>query len=192
MKNNLSLLLLLSLLYFNYSCNKEDMNPHGLPSATESGENTFGCLINGEPWIAEIGLGVFDPSIHKIVSYYDEVGVGVSDIYYFSMSAKYVNIEDSIFDIFSFNFLPVYEAGTFDFSTLSVKDITLSRGQPGMTTNLKIYELDTLYNNYFNLTKLDFENNICSGKFNVRLIDNQNLDTLDITQGRFDVKYQPE
>ena len=61
-----------------------------------------------------------------------------------------------------------------------------------MTTNLRTYELDTLNNNHFNITKLDLENNICSGKFNLRLISNQNIDTLDITEGRFDVKYNPQ
>ena len=168
------------------------MNSHGLPAATESGENIFGCLVNGEPWIAEIGPGVFDPSIHKIVANYDEVGVGVSDISYFSMSASYVNMTDSIYDIFSLTLLPIYEAGRIDFSTLSAKDIKFFRGQPGMTTDLKVYELDTLYNNSFTLTKLDFENNICSGEFNIRLIGEQNIGVTDITEGRFDVKYQPE
>jgi hypothetical protein len=41
MKKNLSIVLFFSLLYFNSFCNEEDINPHGLPAAKESGENTF-------------------------------------------------------------------------------------------------------------------------------------------------------
>jgi len=51
-------------------------NPWGLPSATKTGENTFGCLLNGKPWVANIALGIFDPSARPLDIYYDETGTG--------------------------------------------------------------------------------------------------------------------
>ena len=53
---------------------------------------------------------------------------------------------------------------------------------------------NTLHNNYFNITELDTLSNICAAKFNLQLISNtgSNSDTLIITEGRFDVIYQPD
>ncbi|MFT4663498.1 MAG: hypothetical protein ACI8YQ_002166 [Polaribacter sp.] len=49
---------LLGVLFLATACNKDDDgsdNSYGLPNATEQGANTFGCLIDGEPWVAEVG-----------------------------------------------------------------------------------------------------------------------------------------
>ncbi|WP_418602421.1 hypothetical protein [Hwangdonia sp.] len=48
------LLFVLSLTLSLSCCNKDD-NPRNpidqLPPATQTGENTFGCLVNGEPLV---------------------------------------------------------------------------------------------------------------------------------------------
>ena len=63
MKKSTTILVLLSFIFF--TCRKEENN-FGLPPATQQGANTFGCLIDGKPWVAEIGLGVLDPLIKKL------------------------------------------------------------------------------------------------------------------------------
>ncbi|MDO8368026.1 MAG: hypothetical protein Q7T20_14585, partial [Saprospiraceae bacterium] len=63
-----------------------------MPCATQVGANTFGCYINGKPWVAEIGHGIYDPLIKKTKSRYDEVGIGAADIYYFYLSATYASL----------------------------------------------------------------------------------------------------
>ena len=52
MKN---IILILITTFTLSCCNKEDDNPQNpidqLPLATQTGANTFGCLINGEPFV---------------------------------------------------------------------------------------------------------------------------------------------
>ena len=189
MKKSTTILVLLSFIFF--TCRKEENN-FGLPPATQQGANTFGCLIDGKPWVAEIGLGVLDPLIKKIRSNYDEVGFGVADFSYFSLSASLVSLPDSIYDIFSFNIEPVYGVGTIDFQNVQRKDIQCVFSQPGISTHTSIYVLDTLYPLDVNIRRLDTDANICAGTFEFRLIDKTNKDTLDVTNGRFDVIYQPD
>lgn len=190
MKKNLSILLLLSLLYFNYSCNKEDMNPHGLPAATESGENTFGCLINGEPWIAEIGLGVFTPSLHKLVMGYDETETGVFYNNIWSLTARHVTV-DSTYESFAFNAWKFTESSCLN---QSANNLSVSFYSDYDRRLYGVYDFDSLLPYQISITKLDEASNICSGKFDFYAIstDTNKSDTLHITEGRFDVKYQPE
>ncbi|MFT5165601.1 MAG: hypothetical protein ACI8P3_000829 [Saprospiraceae bacterium] len=169
-------------------------NPFGLPNATQSGENIFGCLINGEPWVAEVG--VIAPGLHEVTSNYDEENFGVADNYYFFVTTNFLtSLQDSTKkDIFSINLRPIFSEGEVDFSVLTRKDVTFYTSLLSVTGTLKSYNLDTLHNNYFNITELDTLSNICAAKFNLQLISNtgSNSDTLIITEGRFDVIYQPD
>jgi hypothetical protein len=46
-----STLLLLAALLGLSQCKKHDPDPlDQLPPATQTGANTFGCLVNGQPW----------------------------------------------------------------------------------------------------------------------------------------------
>jgi hypothetical protein len=191
-------LLLSGFMCLSTACNKDDDgpdNPYGLPNATETGANTFGCLINGNAWIAEAnGLGLQD-----ISATYDEVGVGVADQYYFNVSATYFPSatfpppDSAISDIFSMNIKPIFSEGGLDFPQLLRKDATYYTELMNINNTLKVYKLDTLYSNYLHVTNLDTIKNICSAKFNLRLIRTSNLlDTILVTDGRFDVIYQPD
>lgn len=189
MKN--TFLSLISLSFFLLSCHKEENN-FGLPPATQNGANTFGCLLDGKPWVAEIGPGIIDPLIRKIRSNYDELNFGIADNSYFSLSATFISLPDSVYDIFSFNIRPVYKNGNLDFSKLLRKDIECSFSQPVHATHTSLYVVDTLYPINFNIQKLDTIANICAGTCNFRLIDKTNKDTLEVTEGRFDIIYQPD
>jgi hypothetical protein len=46
----LSMIILLFSLFAAGSCEKEDEDPQ-LPPVTQTGEDTFGCLVNGEVWL---------------------------------------------------------------------------------------------------------------------------------------------
>ena len=80
------------------SCRPEEEQPQlpqdcppGLPCATQTGANTFGCYINGAAWVAGLGPNVFAPELHKLVSYHDEDGTGGEYGRYFRSSAWQVN-----------------------------------------------------------------------------------------------------
>jgi len=191
---NLTLLLLISILCLSAGCKKDDDSPdnlYELPDATQTGENTFGCLVNGEPWVAEIDSGVLDPTIYKIRATYDEIGAGVADNFYFSLSSRFISLPDSVYDIFSFYLKPIHKETEINCYDLERKDISLTYSQPGTATDIRTYILDTLHVSYLNITTLDTVINVCSGEFEFRLINN-NTDTITISEGRFDVIYQQD
>jgi hypothetical protein len=193
----ITMLLLGTLLCLSTACNKDDDgpdNPYGLPNATESGANTFGCLINGEPWVAK--LGVFAPGLHEIVAYYDEENEGVSDLYGFNIGANYlVSSKDSAkAEIFGIHIMPIYNSGLIDFSDLTRKDADFYTELLNVSGTTKHFELDTLYDNFMDVTKLDTVKNIFSAVFDLRLIrsNSSEVELLTITQGRFDVTYNQQ
>jgi len=50
-------LIIGALLLCSASCKKNDTEPQ-LPPVTQTGENTFGCLVNGEVWLPQKGMMV--------------------------------------------------------------------------------------------------------------------------------------
>lgn len=56
---NISILFFLSSIFFLISCNNDDdgncVGIDCLPEATTTGEGTFGCLVNGEPFVDKSG-----------------------------------------------------------------------------------------------------------------------------------------
>jgi hypothetical protein len=169
------------------ACHKDDDgsdNPYGLPNATETGANTFGCLINGEAWVAEKGPDVISPTVYEFRMDYDEPNFGVNYNNIWNSTASYV--VDSINEAMVFN-------GS-NFTTITDLDINSNNLGISFFSNVKpylIYRLDE--NQYYSLkiTKLDTVENICSGLFECFLLSQNELDTLHITEGRFDKKYDP-
>lgn len=163
-------LFYLLFLFFLVSCNDDDIatrNPiNQLPPATMTGENTFGCLINGEVWIptsdsSEKDLDViFNPI-------YDELQFRT-------------NLITSDRDEFmSFAISNVVDIGEYELLFASVfRNFEI----------FKSYELDTLKSRKLLLTKFDTDDNIVSGTFELTFFNE--TDTLKVTNGRFDAKYR--
>jgi hypothetical protein len=191
---NLIFLLITSVLLIAASCEKEELGPESeLPPATRSGENTFGCLINGKPWVAYIDPKVFDPIIRKLSVDYDEEDTGVSDNFYLSIWATRLSYVDSLHDDLTLNLRPVYSKGKIEFNKLERNDIRFATSKAdGLGRDLRIFELDTIYPVNIEITTLDAEKNYVSGTFDFRMIHTASSDTLTFTKGRFDVKYQPQ
>ena len=91
----------ISILFFAFltltvlACRKEDNN-FGLPAATQNGANTFGCLVDGKPWVADIASYILDPTLRSLDMNYDETGSWAFHNNSWYMAAKLVN--DSIHD----------------------------------------------------------------------------------------------
>ena len=182
---------LFSLCLLCSSCGKDDDgpdNPHGLPNATQNGANTFGCLINGEPWIAEIGLGVLSPSLRPFDMTYDETDTGIFYNNHWSIVARR-KFKDSISDSFNIR------------AWFSEEDILINHVDHRLYFSLKFgddqainafYELDTLRPYMFEITKLDTANNICAGVFDFYAVSDDDDEVLHFEEGRFDKKYIPD
>lgn len=179
-----SMLLPLLAALCCFACEKED-NAWGLPPATQNGANTFGCLIDGKPWVANIAVGILDPTLRPLDMTYDETGTGEFYHNNWRMAASLVNDtthESLVFTARSFS-KPV---------ALTRQDNLIRVRIGGSTLPYQEYWLDTLSHYRIEILKLDTLQNICSGRFEFVAITRDKKDTLHITQGRFDKKYGPE
>lgn len=175
MKKLLFLLFSFALLW---SCKERDQDSETLPAATQSGANTGGALINGKVWVAKIEL----PSISG----------GNNTLYHTSPA-----LGQYMLDIHLRNVTNTSGDNIKIFIT-SNEDITLNTYQlVSDTDNTGIYSNSANYPFYTNatntgtitITKFDKANQIVSGTFNFKAI-NSNGEIINITEGRFDKKFQ--
>lgn len=179
-------IILLIGLFLATSCNKDDGidNPHGLPSATETGANTFGCLLNGEPWVAEIGTEVLSPSAHKLLMNYDETNVGLDNGNDWILRSK--QLSDSINESFVVKGDNLIVPIDLDLESNNLA-VTFRSNKTNPFTE---YRLNSLEPYSVEITKLDTTENICSGRFSCTLVSTiDSFDIIEITEGRFDKKY---
>lgn len=175
------ILLMIGMVFCFAKCEKDKLDFNGLPQATQEGKNTFGFLLNGQPWtpngsegIANLSAdvdfgfkdGIFNITAYRIVnreaSTRQSIGLGVSD---------------------SLNFFKI--------------PITLSLGQQNLFGLTLIDRAGCTYDFYdpnvvkageLTITKLDRTKRIISGMFNATPTKN-GCQTLNISDGRFDMKF---
>jgi hypothetical protein len=170
------------------ACHKEQEDcPPGLPCATQTGEDTFGCYINGEPWVAEIGPNIWDPTVHAIAAQYDESAYFMDhNNFLYLKGARYTDNTNGFITI-SIN--PLVSAGIIHHSQVSHLNSNglITYIENGLTTDAISFKLDTLFEYNFEITRLDTVKNIISGKFS--FTGTSPNDTIKVSEGRFDVKY---
>ena len=172
MKRKIYLLLLIPLVALT-SCNNDDNINKApidqLPPPTQSGEYTFGCLVNGEPMIpnntnyisAICQGGIFDISadVNKV-----NTGQVVNIIVPESI------IVNESYDLTNY---PFYIAKYQVFGS--------------ETTNC-YYDFEDTFDGWIKFSKIDRINQIVSGTFEYSTVT-ENCDTIRVTNGRFDMPY---
>jgi hypothetical protein len=160
----------------------------GLPCATETGKNTFGCYINGAAWVADIGVNIFDPTLHKIQADYDEIGHGADNDSYLSFGGRRTN--DTTSGFMQFYIRPLTQIGEINnANTVRVDGSALIlKTDKGNVLSTLSFKLDTLLDYKFEITHLDTVKNIVAGRFSFIGIT-PSKDTVKVTEGRFDVIY---
>jgi hypothetical protein len=171
-------LLLFLILALTVSCCKNDddnnTNPiDQLPPATQTGEQTFGCLLDGEPFLPGSGQNPLD-------CVYQFVNGG----YYFSLQA---NKRDEM------NNRITIAIGTNDLEIQQGQTYALFENTPENANGVYSYAANITYTTQIHtgeltITKLDFDNNIVSGTFFFDILD-YNGDLHEIREGRFDVRF---
>jgi hypothetical protein len=175
----------LSLLLLFATCRpdkEEPPCPSDLPCATQTGENTMGCYINGKPWEAKVELNVLDPTAHEIEASYDETGYGTFNNNYCKVLGAYHG--DSL-TFMALHFSPIKNIGIIKLDSLNFYRVLFKSTQ-------HYYYLDPNSPFEINITKLDTANNILSGTYYFKGITDNLKDTLNFTDGRFDVRYYQE
>ena len=160
------LILLFSFLFIH--CNNDDDTPVNpidqLPPPTQTGENTFGCLVNGEP------LSITNS--YRITAIYQQGQLQ------FGGGAVYILINDP----FEIN-IP-YELINIDEGTM----VRFIEANDGLA--MCYYDFEDTYEGYVKFTNIDRENYIISGNFEFSTAK-ENCDSLIVTNGRFDMHYIP-
>jgi hypothetical protein len=159
-------------------CKKDDPTPEQqLPPATQTGANTFGCLVNGQAYVTKGAYGT-----NRNVVQYDPTPTGA-----------YLNIRtsnspnDKVRRIF-LAVGPVTKTGGFSL------DLSSNEGEVSYIDEAKTapcYEFiqsgTTYRRGTLTLTRLDEQAGIISGTFNFTLAK-PGCDTVRVTNGRFDYK----
>jgi hypothetical protein len=175
------LLIALLPLLLAASCKKDKLADElsKLPPATQTGANTFGCLVNGKAWVPQGGCFLC-PSVLKF--YYDSGNGGQ-----FSIKALLTNAKrdegititvDSIISKKSLNLKLDRESARVLFRN--------SRNSP-TCYSLFSDDFDLNCEGLITLTTVDLTTMIISGTFEFTLFK-QSCETITITNGRFDAK----
>lgn len=160
-----------------FACCKDKNEPSELPPLTHSGKNTFGCYLDGEPFVAKTSFSI---------------GGAVPVSGNFDESTKYLIFQGT----------KEHESGRLERVNIFVY-VTNGADTYSMWANTSNYVGYTDYSNqnceYFHdqtnkgivtITFLDETKNIISGIFEMTLINSNCTDsTMVISDGRFDFGY---
>ena len=166
--------LLLAALLGLSQCKKNDPDPVSqLPPATQTGANTFGCLVNGQLWTPKGFDGTSNYSINYDASYRKGI-INISAYIYGSGD----NTRQDVI-IFSDSLKSV---GTYSLSLPNHQEALFhdSKVQGSFYQNEMHYRRGTL-----TITRLDKQAGIIAGTFAFTLYK-PGCDSVRVTQGRFD------
>ena len=170
-----TVLLLATLLGLSQCKKKSNPTPgNQLPPTTQTGANTFGCLLNGQAWTPQGNDGFSNYS----VSYDPTYHLGTLSVAAYRLSGNGANQQTIGFSSDSIRVNGVY---------FIKKGGRHQAGVVNRATSCQYYSQDAgVYcKGYFTITRLDLSAGIVSGTFAFTLYK-PGCDTVRITQGRFD------
>jgi len=147
-----------------------------LPAATQTGANTFGCLVNGKVWLPKGNDGTSNLNLSYDPPYMGGVFNLQTYRYYGVGSNDRQNITiylDSLSKVGQYNFY-------FSHNRAAIFSDWNKCSYPNDSS--VIYKAGRI-----NVTKLDLQGAILSGTFDFTLAKS-NCDTIKVTEGRFDIK----
>ena len=166
------LFLVLLTTFASSCCNKdEDKTPlEQLPPATQTGAGTFGCLVNGLPYVDNSG---------NFNCFYQLI----NGQYYFSISANFNKVIKGIglgsqeIELSEGNIYQLIETNSGNFSA----DIYIDANNN--------FETSSISPGNIIIKKLDFLNNIVSANFEFTVTEPNTGKIYNITNGRFDALF---
>lgn len=177
--------IIIATIGSSLQCRKDMHNPPDeLPPITQEGNNTFGCRINGEIW----------------VSYYSCSGMSANPCGEIAADVHQINPSGPL--LLSLNIAIGQKKKDNSLTGFSIHTpmnqgiSSVGNKIDSLTINFQDPTIQLYYNyNYysksekFEITRLDTINKIISGIFELTLYKSPS-DSLKITDGRFDLKFQ--
>lgn len=175
--------LLLFAIFFGLQCRKHNDIPTQLPPITQEGKNTFGFKVNSEIWVPYFSCTTTSgrPCHELFRGVVKILNQPFWDVY-IGADVKY---KDNSIASFSLNTLAsrgITSMGdkTDSFSLEFVKPgIFIYNEFPGISADKNV-----------TITRFDTLNRIISGTFRATLYNSMLKDSLKITEGRFDFKFE--
>ena len=165
MKN---IILILITTFTLSCCNKEDDNPQNpidqLPLATQTGANTFGCLINGEPFV------VTNTSLQTAI--YQDGGL---------LIGGQKNINNNLTQVSMFISEANIGAIIAENNIYVLNSNSVPKGEYYIENQNCFYFTSSNYTGSLMITKIDNINFIISGKFEFKSISENCADIIVLT-----------
>ena len=183
-------LLLLAALLSLAQCKKDDPQAD-LPAATQSGANTAGCLINGQPFVATgWDTGLLSGSIKPLRG-----GFSFDSIYYLQLNGQLKGVNTTV-TLYCYSpktsKYPVAGTYLFDKKTQYYSRAIFVLNHATYTSsdsNNEVYVTDTQHTGQVILTVADAVRNLSAGTFEFTAASQTDpTKTVTITSGRFDRK----
>lgn len=189
-KTNVILFLTLSLSFFCTSCDlfswgknneKEKTELEKLPPPTQTGEFTFGCLVNGKAFVVT--------NSYRMTAIYqrEKLQIGANfEILKIDQDLNGVKTVDQDINMILGGSLSEGQKYSFkdssNYYNIQFRDF--------MKNSKCWFEFDDTFEGSIIFTKIDRKNFILSGEFEFSAV-NDECDTVYITDGRFDMQYNP-
>ena len=183
---------LISLLFLFTFCSCKKQKPSNpidqLPPATDTGANTFGCLVNGEAVIIHKPFGDFSPDFgceyqliyHTVTGYsfnvhaLDEVdGCHIKGV---AIGLDSIQLQEATYLLNT----PFVNYGRHGL-------VNIANGCP--PSPLLMYATDSAVTGQVTITHFDQQKQIVSGTFYFDAVETTTGDTVHVTDGRFDMIY---
>ena len=184
-------LLTLAFLFFiaftGSECKKhKPINPvDQLPPETQTGANTFGCLVNGKVFLPR------GPSLSPILQCaYQYLNTDYSKGYFFQLSAKEKgNKECELFSVsIGTDSLQIFEGKTYPLVDYAKANAAAQYSDYYGCGQFKDYKTSNTVVGQLFIKKFDETDQIASGTFWFNAVD-ANGDTVHVTEGRFDMQF---
>lgn len=162
--------VLIIALFLLGSCNDDSQTEkEKLPPATQTGENTFGCLVDGKAWVTETSIdayGFYQSGVLSITALLEKKGIDQG----MGFIIHDLNLEEKIYTLS----LPPDKYAAFG-------DNILNCG----------FETASLYSGTLTVTNFDSNRFIVSGTFEFEAYSDDCNRIVKVTEGRFDLNYAP-
>ena len=173
--NSRNTALLLAALLGLSQCKKNNPAPEEqLPPATQTGANTMGCLVNGQPWTPQGNDGYSNYSIS-----YDQNPYGVFDASAYRYQQEPTN---------NYQYLILFARELRGPQSYDLRDLINTRvsWKDRLTgCDFNSDDAGTYHKGTLTITRLDLQAGIIAGTFDF-VLAKPGCDTVRITQGRFD------
>uniref|UniRef100_UPI0040470895 DUF6252 family protein n=1 Tax=Mariniflexile sp. TaxID=1979402 RepID=UPI0040470895 len=178
MKTHTKLIVYSLMLMAVTNCKNEDDTPTSpidqLPPATQTGKNTFGCLVNGKPFVVI--------NTAKITAIYQGGGLSI---------AGEIDVNNFFSEVSMFISESAIGKEITDNKTYTLNNDSTLKGQYYREDKNCFYYTTLSNTGFLEIKKIDKINFIVSGTFEFQAISNDCDETIDITNGRFDMNYIP-